>query len=330
MRLATRLLHRSARDAEGAKSSGHHITRAAQRRFFGGSSGDSGRSLRELNRRGDPEGVIRSFESGSHGFTEEGVKEYVKALVAVDRLDRSMLFKTLQAGMSAQQHHPPPTSPPLFQGGGGASGGYFGGASTSSAAAGVGGLLSGGAKTDLGTAQAPVHVTQAEPSFKAQFWRSIRSLGLAFIVISGIGALMEDKSGVPGRFLSGNAEVRPVLESDTKFEDVKGVDEAKAELVEIVEYLKGPERFTRLGGKLPKVRERASGADKRSFVARRWTSAAHPRSCSDDFRLTFFFFRPERTGCSLGRSPRHWEDHARPGHRWGSRRALLLRRGKRV
>ena len=38
---------------------------------------------------------------------------------------------------------------------------------------------------------------------------------------------MEDKGGMPSRFLSGNNEVRPVLESDTKFEDVKGVDEAK-------------------------------------------------------------------------------------------------------
>ena len=197
--------------------------------------------MREMNKRGDAEGVIRSFESGRHGFTEEAVKEYVKALVAVDRLDRSSLLKTLQAGLSAQSG-----------GGGGLSafGGYGGNALGGAGAQaglglgpGVGGMLAAGGSQELGSANQPVHVTQAEPTFMAQFWKSVRSLGLAFIVISGIGALMEDK-GVPSRFLSGNGEVRPVLESDTKFEDVKGVDEAKQELVEIVEYLKGPERFT--------------------------------------------------------------------------------------
>merc|ERR1719352_685664 len=36
------------------------------------------------------------------------------------------------------------------------------------------------------------------------------------------------------------------------FKDVKGCDEAKAELQEIVQFLKHPERFSRLGGELPK------------------------------------------------------------------------------
>src|SRR5215211_5267438 len=36
------------------------------------------------------------------------------------------------------------------------------------------------------------------------------------------------------------------------FEDVAGIDEAKAELVEIVDFLKDPEKYTRLGGTAPK------------------------------------------------------------------------------
>jgi cell division protease FtsH len=44
------------------------------------------------------------------------------------------------------------------------------------------------------------------------------------------------------------------IESDTKvtFDDVAGIDEAESELVEIVDFLKAPERYTRLGGTAPK------------------------------------------------------------------------------
>lgn len=36
------------------------------------------------------------------------------------------------------------------------------------------------------------------------------------------------------------------------FDDVQGADEAKAELEEVVQFLRRPDDFTRLGGKMPK------------------------------------------------------------------------------
>ena len=64
-----------------------------------------------------------------------------------------------------------------------------------------------------------------------------------------------ERQGLGGGYLSlGKSNAKVYVESDTKvtFKDVAGVDEAKAELVEIVDFLKGPVRYGRLGGRIPK------------------------------------------------------------------------------
>jgi cell division protease FtsH len=58
----------------------------------------------------------------------------------------------------------------------------------------------------------------------------------------------------PGFMSLGKNKAKIYMESELSitFKDAAGVDEAKEELVEVVDFLKAPKRFTDLGGKLPK------------------------------------------------------------------------------
>src|SRR3712207_8787781 len=55
-------------------------------------------------------------------------------------------------------------------------------------------------------------------------------------------------------FRSGRSRARRVEEGQQKvtFNDVAGIDEAKGELTEIVDFLKNPERYQKLGGGVPR------------------------------------------------------------------------------
>ena len=63
-----------------------------------------------------------------------------------------------------------------------------------------------------------------------------------------------DRQGMGGFMTIGKSRAKVYVEKATgvTFDDVAGVDEAKAELQEVVEFLKNPQEYTRLGARMPK------------------------------------------------------------------------------
>src|SRR6266404_7829077 len=76
------------------------------------------------------------------------------------------------------------------------------------------------------------------------------------LVFVGLWAfLMRRMGNAQGGLLAiGKSRAKVYVETSTgvTFDDVAGIDEARGELMEIVDFLKQPERYQRLGGKIPK------------------------------------------------------------------------------
>ena len=74
--------------------------------------------------------------------------------------------------------------------------------------------------------------------------------GLWFFVVRK----MAEKQGLGGFMSIGKSRAKVYVEKNTgvTFADVAGVDEAKAELQEVVEFLKNPREYGRLGARMPK------------------------------------------------------------------------------
>lgn len=96
----------------------------------------------------------------------------------------------------------------------------------------------------------------AKPPSESPWYISIFVSWLPMIVLIGIWIFfMRQMQAGGGKALSfGKSRARLQSDKSTKvtFDDVAGIDEAKEELGEIIEFLKEPKKFTRLGGRIPK------------------------------------------------------------------------------
>jgi cell division protease FtsH len=91
---------------------------------------------------------------------------------------------------------------------------------------------------------------------ESTFLKDIISWVIPALIFGGIWFFLIRRfgQGQKGFMTVGQSKAKIYAEKDTKvtFADVAGVDEAKEELREVIEFLQTPEKFTRLGGKIPK------------------------------------------------------------------------------
>ncbi|HIM94991.1 MAG TPA: ATP-dependent zinc metalloprotease FtsH [Gammaproteobacteria bacterium] len=75
-------------------------------------------------------------------------------------------------------------------------------------------------------------------------------IGVILYTMKGAGGAMGGKN--PMSFGKSKARLIPKDETNTSFDDVAGVDEAKEDVAELVDFLSNPGKFTKVGGKIPK------------------------------------------------------------------------------
>ena len=99
------------------------------------------------------------------------------------------------------------------------------------------------------------------PSMKVEiaedqsWWVSLIPSGILIIMLIVFLVMMSQQTGGGGKVMSfGKSKARMHTDADKKvtFANVAGADEEKEELAEIVDFLKAPERYNRLGARIPK------------------------------------------------------------------------------
>ncbi|MBC7737743.1 MAG: ATP-dependent metallopeptidase FtsH/Yme1/Tma family protein, partial [Candidatus Saccharibacteria bacterium] len=99
-------------------------------------------------------------------------------------------------------------------------------------------------------------IVQARPQEQSGLLTVILSY-LPFLLLIGVWVYFMNRmqgGGKGGAMGFGKSRAKLLTEKQGRvtFDDVAGIDEAKEELEEIVEFLRNPQKFSRLGGKIPK------------------------------------------------------------------------------
>eukprot|EP01006_Ploeotia_vitrea_P037481 TRINITY_DN66132_c5_g4_i1.p1 TRINITY_DN66132_c5_g4~~TRINITY_DN66132_c5_g4_i1.p1 ORF type:complete len:751 (-),score=350.00 TRINITY_DN66132_c5_g4_i1:49-2178(-) len=212
-----------------------------------------GRYLKELVKT-YPQAVVMRFESNNFAADEAAVKAYVEAMTKLGRLDRvsmadlyDVLMRSSAVSPQQQQQYRQQQQQQQYGGypfqhnqyqhsdNGGGGGGHSHGR-------GMPGSHDG---EPLVVRMVPTSTRERIVSFLLQLAVFVGALML-FAHFAG-ERLGGGLSGGPGKqpHLAGTHQT-------VKFDDVRGCDEPKEELAEIIDFLKNPTKFTRLGGELPK------------------------------------------------------------------------------
>ncbi|KAF9133477.1 hypothetical protein BGW39_009667 [Mortierella sp. 14UC] len=206
---------------------------------------------KELLRIDDYTGIISRFELGKFASSEASLQYYAIALARTNqaeqivpkimqRLQRQPLATESEALLNTIGQGVRRANPMALSENAATNGGAF-----------VAETIAG-----AGNKGNPIYVVMddSKTSKGYMLWRGLRWLGItvtyAFCILTFLSLVFEN-SGLLKPAPS-QTEFEPSADNNVKFTDVQGVDESKQELEEVVEFLKDPNKYNQLGGKLPK------------------------------------------------------------------------------